>query len=813
MFRSRSLVCAPLALVAAFVLTPASITNAGAPQAVDTGNPILFVTQVPKAEDFANIGSPFANHKGNIQSVPRGGDLWIRYPDGAMRNLTKEAGFGQEGFQSDNSIAVRQPCVHWDGDRAVFSMVVGATATRFQHVDYQWQIYEVTGLGPDDTAVITKVPNQPAQFNNVSPIYASDGTIIFTSDRPRNGAMHLHPQLDEYESTPTNTGLWGLDPATGDLKLLAHEPSGAFDPLIESTAGRLIYTKWDHLQRDQQADGEAMGGYSIGAHNLGSEAPNAGSTGRSDEVFPEPRGGWMNYVRSNPGYAGPMRGFEENLVGHTIEFFQLWQLNQDGTGEETLNHVGRHELKTYFTPSFNDDPSLVEFYGSQNNVERRMRNFLQPAEDPNNPGVFYGIDAPTFFTHSAGQLVRINGSTSENPDDMRIDYITHRDTANYTYEPSADHSGLYRNPLPLTNGVMLAVHTDDTRADDNDATREEPTTRYDLRIKRIDTSSEYATAGESLTGGIVESVWWWDPDVMIRYTGPLWELDPVEVVSRQAPVAAKEASLEAPELNAIRDALADVNELRAYLRANDLALIVSRDVTSRDHADRQQPFNLMIPGTSTQSAGNEGRMYEVDRMQILQGDLIRGYEQKAGRRVLAQPMHEDGNTNPNIFGPIGSVKLGDDGSMAAIVPAQRALSWQLIDPAGDPVVRERYWLNFQPGEIRVCASCHGANRMDQTLAPEPTNTPEALTTLLDYMQSRGLIGEGMLGDLNGDGNVDTADLGMLLSQWGGPGTADLNSDGIVSTADLSILIDAFNSNDAARGRSKGPGKGRIARVR
>jgi len=52
-----------------------------------------------------------------------------------------------------------------------------------------------------------------------------------------------------------------------------------------------------------------------------------------------------------------------------------------------------------------------------------------------------------------------------------------------------------------------------------------------------------------------------------------------------------------------------------------------------------------------------------------------------------------------------------------------------------------------------------------------------------------------------------------LAQWGGPGTADLNGDGIVSTADLSILIDAFNSNRAARGRSKGPGKGRIARVR
>jgi len=37
--------------------------------------------------------------------------------------------------------------------------------------------------------------------------------------------------------------------------------------------------------------------------------------------------------------------------------------------------------------------------------------------------------------------------------------------------------------------------------------------------------------------------------------------------------------------------------------------------------------------------------------------------------------------------------------MAAIVPARRALSWQLTDTNGTGVVRERYWITFQPGEI------------------------------------------------------------------------------------------------------------------
>jgi hypothetical protein len=68
--------------------------------------------------------------------------------------------------------------------------------------------------------------------------------------------------------------------------------------------------------------------------------------------------------------------------------------------------------------------------------------------------------------------------------------------------------------------------------------------------------------------------------------------------------------------------------------------------------------------------------------------------------------------------------------MAALVPAHRALTWQLIDPNGVGVVRERNWLSFQAGEIRVCTSCHGINTVSQTGAAPPTNAPQALRTLL-----------------------------------------------------------------------------------
>ena len=51
------------------------------------------------------------------------------------------------------------------------------------------------------------------------------------------------------------------------------------------------------------------------------------------------------------------------------------------------------------------------------------------------------------------------------------------------------------------------------------------------------------------------------------------------------------------------------------------------------------------------------------------------------------------------------------------------------------MVRERYWLTMQPGEIRVCGSCHGTNEKDQAGNAAPQNPPEALATLLGYWKN------------------------------------------------------------------------------
>ena len=50
----------------------------------------------------------------------------------------------------------------------------------------------------------------------------------------------------------------------------------------------------------------------------------------------------------------------------------------------------------------------------------------------------------------------------------------------------------------------------------------------------------------------------------------------------------------------------------------------------------------------------------------------------------------------------------------------------------------------------------------------------------------------MAADLNGDGKIDGADLGMLLLKWGtSDPIADLDGSGMVGGSDLGILLGAM----------------------
>ena len=703
-------------------------------------NPILFVTQVPMVQGFGGIATTFGNHLGGLSPMGRGGDLWIRYGDGTLKNLTQAAGYGiTKGLQSGpDAIAVRDPAVHWSGTKAIFSMIKGAPTKQFDYSQQNtvWQLYEVTGLGQNDTPKIEKVANQPEQFNNISPVYGSDDRIIFTTDRPRSGEQHLYPQRDEYELAPTVTGIWSLDPASGDLRLLNHAPSGDFTPIVDSF-GRVIFTQWDHLQRDQQADADDddsrgdnqcnNGGNEYGTFNYADESASAAYTlGVRSEIFPEPRKCRQDLLQNT------------HQVGHSFNHFFPWMTNQDGTESEVLNHLGRHELHGYFEPNFDNDPNLTYFNSAVPRFNpNTILNIFQIKEDPLQGGRYVGVDAPEFGTHAAGQIIRLDAPPTQDADHIRVTYVTKRVNQN-----EANHPGLFREPLPLAGGQLVAVHTNDSGEESgNNVTN----SSYEFRLKTLKQGGDsYWVADQLLTSGITKTISYWSPDVMVTYSGPLWELNPVEVRQRPAPPFTQHPPLAGPEQQMFAQAGVDVGALQAYLVQNNLALIISRDVTTRDDADTQQPFNLRVPN-GVQSTGKSGKIYDITHLQIFQADQLRGWtgccgdEPLAGRRVLAQYLHDPAavTANPVLSNaPKASVALATDGSYAAFVPARRAMTWQLTDAQGNGVVRERYWLTFQPGEIRMCASCHGLSEKDQAGRLAPTNAPKALLDLLVYWKGQ-----------------------------------------------------------------------------
>ena len=97
-----------------------------------------------------------------------------------------------------------------------------------------------------------------------------------------------------------------------------------------------------------------------------------------------------------------------------------------------------------------------------------------------------------------------------------------------------------------------------------------------------------------------------------------------------------------------------------------------------------------------------------------------------------------------------------------------------------------------PGqEFTVFSATSRSGAFDTVQLPTPTG---GLTYTLEYRGGNAVVvvGGGLPEDLNGDGSVDGADLGLLLGAWGpGGGPADLNGDTIVDGADLGLLLAAW----------------------
>jgi Calx-beta domain-containing protein len=788
--------------------------------AADPTNPILFVTQVPMPEEvntrtipnsYMSCVSPFGSHLGDTAFAGRGGSLWVRFPANANASLNHQlidllavanwsaiAG----GKPAANTIAVRNPCVYWDKSKAVFSMVAGAPSGPNDNTNFIWQLYEITlptqaQLNAAVQPTITKVANQPA-YNNIMPCYTPGGQFIFASDRPYNGQPHL-TQREEYLSLPTVSGLWKLDATANTLQLLHHAPSGSFSPSVDS-AGRLIFVNWDHLSRDI----EAMTDERDSDPNFGEPDPNTfsgwhstgnGSGNFDDEsiasaftlglpygqgphldFFPEPR---------NADKKTLILEWNNSLNGVTTNIFLPWMINLDGSGGEILNHVGRHEVAGFIRRSFNTDNNLVDLnpsvapgYGGLV-AHNFFSNLFWVREDPLQNGTFFGTDSVDLGTHGAGQIVKLtNAGANQNPDTMQVSYITGSVTGatkpqnipivrvgmNITQPPSpftplTTPETLYRTPVPLADGALIAsTATGIDQTDWNRGTVSQPSTPWNFRLKSLKLQSGVYVPDVTLTNGLTITTSYFVPGVSqaVTFTNvSAWELDPAEIVARTPP-AATASTVDPIEASVFASNGVHIPTFQNYLVQQNAALGVSRNVTKRDLHDRQQPYNLKVAWSNTQTTAplpNNAPIYTVGWVQFLQADLRRGYllgggTPAEGRRVVATPLHDTMAENVIVPGaPAGSVRLGDDGSFAAILPAEKALTWHLLDndAAKTSQVKERFWVTFKKGEIRTCANCHGINTSDQsgTVAnpvTKPTNPPQALATLLQSWKGTHPVG-------------------------------------------------------------------------
>lgn len=147
-----------------------------------------------------------------------------------------------------------------------------------------------------------------------------------------------------------------------------------------------------------------------------------------------------------------------------------------------LNHLGRHELHSYFPRALTDDPNLDDFYGQFSRTNpNSITNLFQIEEDPAHPGRYYGVDAPEFGTHAVGNIISLTAPVGLPAEQVKLHYVTFKNT-DYQVQ-LADPSGSYREPLPLSNGLLVAVNATTTEEESGGGGPNDSS--YDFRLRSL----------------------------------------------------------------------------------------------------------------------------------------------------------------------------------------------------------------------------------------------------------------------------------------------------------------------------------------
>lgn len=182
--------------------------------------PILYVVRHPYTYDHHNTHnfSPDAEHEFNQGHFK---------PGGALKRIDLGAGGRITTLLETSEGVIRDPRVHWDGERIVFSM-------RRNRAD-SYHIYEINsdGTGLRQLTYLTDV-------DDIHPLYLPDDSIVFASTRePKYCMCNRHIMANLYRMESDGANIHQITKNT------------LFDrPTDIAPDGRIMYDRWEYVDRN-----------------------------------------------------------------------------------------------------------------------------------------------------------------------------------------------------------------------------------------------------------------------------------------------------------------------------------------------------------------------------------------------------------------------------------------------------------------------------------------------------------------------------------------------------------------------------------
>jgi hypothetical protein len=209
-------------------------------------------------------------------------------------------------------------------------------------------------------------------------------------------------------------------------------------------------------------------------------------------------------------------------------------------------------------------------------------------------------------------------------------------------------------------------------------------------------------------------------------------------------------------------------------------------------------------GAMASSYRNVNNLFSIDIMSRIQGGgrvAIGDAMIDALSGAMAQKNFNSASTwNFEVYQLLGdpSMRVWNDAPEALIMEApdgvslDEAFTVRITDPSGLPVAGAVV-VAADHSDVQATAytDATGTATLNVKDCLKPVISLRAWTPEDNTIDARTdlTINAALEGDINGDGEVNGADLGMMLSFWGSDHAAsDLNGDGIVSGADLGLLL-------------------------